>query len=154
MEVTLPDWIPLTHWMANMRVCGCGPRAYTEINMHTPTQTHSHTFTNMHPCTHTPRHTHTHTVASLLKYELLSLVEYKRHFSPSSSLTVKSHVKSRMWSQTTCVFQTDVGFQNFWDLITSFYLAGFYFSVTVWRSGTRLKPCYWPREKSDIRYKI
>lgn len=83
IEVTLPDWIPLTHWMANMRMCGCGPRAYTEL-------------TCIHPHIHIRIRTRTRT-HTLLKCELLSLVEYKRRFS-FSSLIVKScetlHVKS------------------------------------------------------------
>lgn len=114
-EVTLPDWIPLTHWKANMSMCGCGLRALTELTC-----------------------THPHTHSSLLKYELLSLTEYKRHFS-SSSLAVKSHVRPCMWTQTTCAFLTDVGFQDVWE---------FRFIIE------RLNPQHRPRENRNIHSKF
>lgn len=100
IEVTLPDWILLTHWMANMRMCGCGPRAYTEF---TCTHPHRHTRTHSQTCmharkhartdTHTPhRHTHVHAVDPCSNMNRCLWLNIKRHFF--------SHLLSQL--QVTC----------------------------------------------------
>lgn len=101
----IPDWILLIYWMANRRMSGCGPRAYTDLHAHTHTYTLTHI--HKHACMHASSHTQTYNSSFPGQYELLSLIEYKRHFF---KLPLQlSHMKSRIWNQTTRAFQNFLG---------------------------------------------
>lgn len=73
--------------------------------------THTLTHIHMHACTHAPSHTqtHTYTVASLLKYELLSVVKYKRHCFVSCFSKFTSHL---VMCEIPCVKSNQVCFSD------------------------------------------